>query len=120
MSTALPPLKTGIAAQHPLQRTLQFATRVLTFVDGQEQRTTTSGPALRSWSLSFNQLDEAELWAQELAFVSAQGGARDVAFTDPFDGTEYPMTYFAGEQLELELTNDDSGRTNVEIRESRG
>jgi hypothetical protein len=65
---SFPTLKTGAVAQYPLQTGSRFASQAVQFINGSRQLYRIQGPALRRWSIQFDDLDEGEL-AAVIAFV---------------------------------------------------
>ena len=118
MST-FPALKTGAVTQLPAHRTLQFATDVLQFLDGTEQRFSNYATSCHRWSVSFDVLDEAEL--QNIrSFVQQMNCAVGVfSFTDPWDGTVYTNCSLEGESTTDLLRGPLESGTSMIIRENR-
>jgi hypothetical protein len=114
-----PTLKSGAVAQYPSDRSQNFATNVLRFVDGSEQRFPGYAKALRSWTIRLDLLDESELVALEQFFVSQVGRAGVFAFTDPFDGS-VANCRFGSDQLELTCSDVGAGKSAVVIQEVGG
>jgi hypothetical protein len=54
-----PALRTGAVAQYPSERHMRFSTRVLEFVDGQEQRFREFSRGLRRWVIHLDLLDDS-------------------------------------------------------------
>jgi hypothetical protein len=117
--TSFPRLKTDAVMQYPAARRLQFASQVIRFVDGSEQRYRERGGALRSWEIRLDLLDEAELGALEEFFVANEGAFGSFAFTDPWDGTEHSDCSLEGDSFALVLSGEMRGATSVTVRENR-
>lgn len=115
---AFPALKTGAVAQYPARRAKEFATHVVTFVDGSEQRYREAGSSLHQWELRLNMLDEEELRRLEEFFASMQGHLGDFEFTDPWDGTTYPSCSLDSDELALTLSAESRGGMKLIIREN--
>jgi hypothetical protein len=118
MST-FPVLKTGAVAQYPASRTVEHATRVLTFLDGSEQRFRLTSGAARSWVIRLAVLDETEMSAIEEFLVSRQGRLGSFAFTDPWDGTVYPDCSLESDVNPLTFADVLRGRATLTVRENR-
>ena len=102
------PLKTGAVAQYPLTAQAQFATNVVRFMDGSEQRFPGYATPLRRWTIRLDLLEETELNAA-LGFFRAQSGSAGVfRFTDPADGTVYSNCCFASDSIQTSM--DAAGR----------
>jgi hypothetical protein len=114
-----PVLKTGAVAQYPSDRTRQFSTRVMRFVDGSEQRFPGFGTALRRWAIRLDLLDEAELTTLEQFFESESGRAGTFSFTDPFDGTVYSSCSFDRDDLATEYREKGKGAAMAIVKENR-
>lgn len=95
-----PRLKTGVQAQHPLQRAHECPVRVLTFLDGKEQRFPVRR-GRKSWTIYLDQLDEREAADVEafarLHFVTLE----PFEFTDPATGRKHGPCRLAGSALEV-------------------
>jgi len=110
---SFPTLKTGAIAQYPLTTQVQFATNVVSFMDGSEQRFPAFSSLLRRWTIRLDLLDETELNAT-LEFFRAQSGVAGVfSFTDPADGTVYPSCRFASDAIQTSM--DAAGRCAAAI-----
>jgi hypothetical protein len=114
-----PALKTGAVAQYGSDRTRQFSTQVLRFVDGSEQRFPGYGAPLLQWTIRLDLLDELELANLEQFFEDEGGRAGTFSFTDPWDGTVYPNCSFAGDDLGLQFENVARGKTQIVVKENR-
>jgi hypothetical protein len=110
-----PVLKTGAAAQYPLDFGVRFATQTVRFMDGSHQRFRLYGAGLRRWTLKLDLLDEDEL-AAVIAFVEQQGSA-PFAFTDPITGAVASNCVIAGRQLDVTMKGEMRGQTTVVIEE---
>ena len=112
----LPPLRSGQNAQHPLRRTIRQDVDTISFLDGSEQRCTTSR-LLRQWTITLDLLDEQE--ASALArFVEQQGGTGQFEFRDPVDGVTYPNCSFIQHPWKLESIGPGRMATELVIREN--
>jgi hypothetical protein len=114
-----PKLKTGAIAQYPSERHVQYATRVLAFVGGREQRWREQATAGRRWMLRFGNVDETEM-AELAEFFRVQGGrAGRFSFEDPWSGSVYADCSF--DQEAFTTTVEAEGRLSavVAIRENR-
>ena len=115
-----PTLKTGAVIQYPSRREIRHPTSVLRFVDGTEQRIPESGSGGRRWLISLSRLDTSELEAVEQLFIAVQGRSGSFAFTDPYDGTEYPDCSFEQDDFVLRQTDEGRGEAVLRFRENRG
>ncbi len=70
---SFPLLKTGVEVQYSLVSETQFATDVVLFIDGSEQRFRRYAGPLHRWTVRFDLLDEAEP-TRSLAFFRTQRG----------------------------------------------
>ena len=110
-----PTLKTGAAAQYPLDYGVRFSTQAVRFMDGSQQRFRLYGTGLRRWTLKLDMLDEQEL-GEVIAFVEQQGNA-PFAFTDPATGAVASTCVISGQQLDVTMKSELSGQTTVTIEE---
>ena len=79
-----PALKTGAVAQYGSDRSRQFATQVLRFLDGSEQRFPGYGTALLAWVIRLDLLDESEAGSRRTWPVSL-ALAQKMAALDRFE-----------------------------------
>ena len=116
---SFPLLKTGTAAQYPFVSQTQFATDIVRFLDGTEQRFRRYPTPLRRWTVRLDLLDEAELSASLEFFRTQRGASGTFSFTDPVDGTVYADCSFAADSIRTSL--DAAGRctTTVAIQQNR-
>lgn len=114
-----PRLKTGALAQYGSVEGQRFATRVLRFVDGGEQRFPLRGEAERRWVVKLAQLDEGELAALEELFQALQGSSQEFEFEDPRTGSVYERCRLAEDTLRLNLREGHEGEAEIEIVEVR-
>jgi hypothetical protein len=114
-----PTLKTQSAVQYPFQETQTFATEVLQFLAGDEQRYSTTPGSLRNWKVRLDLLDEAELKAVEEFFVAASGSFTTFSFTDPGTGSAHPNCYIAGDVLAETLSGELRSGVTIVIQEGR-
>lgn len=116
---SFPALKTGVVAQYGSDRSRRFATQVLRFVDGSEQRFPGFGTPLMQWVIRLDLLDEAELANLEQFFEDEGGRAGTFSFTDPWDGTVYASCSFGSDELALEFQEVARGKTQLTVKENR-
>jgi phage-related protein len=114
-----PALKTGAVAQYGSDRSRQFSTQVLRFLDGSEQRFPGYGAPLLQWVIRLDLLDESELENLELFFENEGGRAGTFSFTDPWDGTVYGSCSLGSDDLALGFQEIARGQTQVVVKENR-
>lgn len=114
-----PALKTGAVAQYGSDRSRQFSTQVLRFIDGSEQRFPGYGAPLLQWVIRLDLLDESELENLEQFFEDEGGRAGNFSFTDPWDGTVYANCSFGSDDLALQFEDVARGKTQVTVKENR-
>lgn len=115
----LPLLRTGAVMQYPAVKETRFATGIVRFLDGSEQRYRDYARPLRRWVVRLDLLDEAELAALEDFFVEQDGPFESFAFVDPADGQAYPDCSLEGDEMETEFAGELRGGTKFTIRENR-
>jgi hypothetical protein len=113
-----PLLSTGAVAQYPVSRASTYATEVIQFVDGSQQRSMTRGKVLRRWQLTLTQLNEAELLAIEQFFEAAQGNFGLFTFTDPITGNSVPNCRLQDPNILTQYLTVGSGSAVVIIEET--
>ena len=116
---AFPVLKTGAVIQVPASRVESFATNVVQFMDGGEQRFRTFAQPYHSWNVTFDSLDEAELNNIRIFFQQMNGAVGVFAFTDPWDGTIYPKCSIEAPNLVDLVSGPLQCSTKLTIRERR-
>ena len=115
-----PTLKTGAVLQYPAQREVRFATEVLRFMDGSEQRFREYQVPLRRWMIRLDLLDQGELQAVREFFRTEAGAADSFVFIDPWDGTTHGNCSLEGADIVQQLVDEMKGRTSVTVRQNRG
>lgn len=117
--SVFPALRTGAVTQYPAERATEFATQVLWFVDGSEQRFAERAGPLRRWVVRLDLLDEAELNSLSEFFRSEGGRAGVFAFTDPWDGTTHASCALETDQMVTDLVGEARRSTSLIVRENR-
>lgn len=115
-----PLLSTGVVAQYPVSRAGTYATEIIQFLDGSEQRCMTRGKLLRRWQLTLTQLNDGELLAIEQFFESAQGNFGLFTFTDPITGSSIPNCRLQDSSVLTQYLALGSGSAVVVIEETNG
>lgn len=115
-----PLLSTGAVAQYPVSRASTFATEVIQFLDGSQQRCMTRGKLLRRWQLTLTQLSENELLAIEQFFESVQGNFGLFTFTDPITGNSASNCRLQDPSILTQYLAVGSGSAVVVIEETNG
>ena len=113
-----PVLKTGAVIQVPATRTIQFATDVVQFLDGREQRFRSYVQPYHRWSVKFDALDETELQNIRAFVQQVNGAAGSFSFTDPWDGTVYAACSIEGAVADS-VTGPMQSGTSLFIRENK-
>jgi hypothetical protein len=114
-----PTLKTGAVQQYPAQKSIQFATEIVRFLDGSEQRFRSYESALRRWVIRLELLDEIELHALREFFRNLEGSSGSFSFTDPWDGASHANCSFELDELTEELSDEGRGSTALTVSENR-
>jgi hypothetical protein len=114
-----PQLKTGAICQYPLGRRIRFATEVIAFSDGSEQRYRDYGSGLRAWKVDLSLLDDAEMASIEAFYWANDGGAGTFQFTDPFDSVVYDSCEFGEGPVEFVASGQQRVGMSLIIRERR-
>jgi phage-related protein len=114
-----PKLNTGAVMQYPADRSAEFVTQVLRFVDGAEQRFAGYGTLLHRWVVRLDLLDEDEI-SRLAAFFKLQGGsAGTFSFTDPLDRAVYSSCSFKGDEMTATFNGLSEVKTTLTIVENR-
>ena len=111
-----PKLSTNCIAQYPSTREISCQTRVLTYVDGTEQRFPQVASASIRWIVRLHRATERELAALEDFFINLRGSADKFAFTDPWDGTEHLNCSLDSDTVELRYVAHNVGASTLTIR----
>ena len=114
-----PTLKTGAVLQYPAQKSIRFATGVLRFMGGSEQRFRDYQAPLRRWTIRLDLLDENELHVLRAFFRAESGAAGTFTFTDPWDGTVYLNCSFENHEMSEEILDEVRGTTALTVQENR-
>jgi hypothetical protein len=114
-----PQLKTSAVTQYPALKSLRFQNEALRFLDGSEQRYRDAAGVLHQWVIRLSELDETEMAAFQQFFEDAQGRLGSFAFTDPWDGTQYPDCSLASDDMEWLSAAEMRGRTSLTVVENR-
>ena len=117
--TEFPVLKTGAIMQLPASRTIEFATEIVQFVDGSEQRFRNYGRPCRRWMIGLQALDETEVQGLRNFVVQMNGATGEFSFKDPWDGTMYPSCSIEGGAVADVLRGPMSAAMKLVIRENR-
>ena len=115
-----PTLKTGAILQYPARKEVRFATEVVQFIDGSEQRFREYQTPLHRWVIQLDLLDQGELQGLREFFRAQAGGAGSFVFTDPWNGTTYANCSMEGGDMALQLVDEMKGNTSITVRENRG
>lgn len=113
---SFPKLSTGCIAQYPSAREIATKTRVLTYLDGSEQRFRQLGSVQKRWIVRFQNATEREIAAMEHFFLLLRGSADAFTFTDPWDGREYDNCSLESDQIELRYLAHGQCATALIIR----
>jgi hypothetical protein len=114
-----PLLKTGAVAQYPSSRRATYATSVMKFVDGSEQRFRELSGPVRSWVIRMHQLSAEEIGAVESFFEDRQGEFGSFQFTDPWDGTSYSDCSFDQDELQTDALEESIYQGYLIIRNNK-
>jgi len=114
-----PILKTGVVAQYPASRSIEYRNQSVRFLDGTEQRFRDSAGPLRRWRISLTLLDEAEREALSQFFQDLNGQFGDFSFTDPWDAHEYSNCSLEDNSIEIRSLAELRGATSLTIVENR-
>lgn len=114
-----PTLKTGAVQQYPAQRSIEFATEIVRFLDGSEQRFRSYASALKRWVIRLDLLDEAEMHALREFFRNLEGSSGSFSFTDPWDSTTHLHCSLELDELAEDFSDEGRGSTSLTVTENR-
>ena len=115
---AFPQLKTGAVLQYPARRSVHFATHVVRFLDGSEQRFRSRRSPRRRWIIRLDLLDDDEMSRLEDFFVALQGQCGSFEFSDPWDEIVYPDCSFENGSMERAWAANAAEETVVIVKEN--
>jgi phage-related protein len=118
--SSFPTLKTGAVLQYPAEKEVRFATTVVRFLDGSEQRYRGYQTKLRRWIVRLDLSDQAELHLFREFFRIQAGEGNSFTFTDPWDGAQHTNCSIDGGAMTEQLMDEMKGRTSLVVRENRG
>jgi hypothetical protein len=113
-----PKLKTGVVAQHPSIRALEYRTSVFRFIDSAEQRYREHSARRRRWVIDLSLLDDTELATLFAFFEDVQRGSGLFDFEDPWTGSLVLGCRFENDALTATTQGEFSSDASVAIVES--
>ena len=119
MPAAFPTLKTGAVAQYPATKTNQFASFVVRFLDGADQRYRQFPASLRSWVIKLDMLDETELNSLEQFFVAQEGSFGTFSFVDPWTQATVTNCSLDQDTLQYAVQGELRGTAQLVVVEKR-
>jgi hypothetical protein len=119
MPAQFPVLKTGAVAQYPATNATQFASFVVRFLDGGDQRYRQFPSSLRRWTIKLGMLDEAELNAIEQFFLTQEGRFGTFSFVDPWTQTTFANCSLDQDALDYQVQGETQGSTSLVVVENR-
>ena len=114
-----PKLRTGVVTQYPARRQHVFSTRVLQFIDGNEQRFRLWPGGLRQWVIRLELLTEDELSALRDFHRGRAGRSQSFSFIDPWDDVNYPNCTLEDDDFDAVLQGEERGDVTLMVREAR-
>ena len=119
MPAVFPTLKTGAVAQYPATDSSQFASFVVRFLDGSDQRHRQFPAPLRTWVIKLNMLDETELDALEQFFIAQEGSFGTFSFVDPWTQTTFTNCSLKQDTLQYAVQGEMQGTASLTVMENR-
>jgi hypothetical protein len=119
MPVAFPTLKTGAVAQYPATKTNQFASFVVRFLDGGDQRYRQFPAPLRRWVIRLDMLDETELNALEQFFAAQEGSFSTFSFVDPWTQSTVTNCSLDQDTLQYAVLAELRGTAQLVVVEDR-
>ena len=114
-----PNLRSGAVAQYPFQRHAEFATRVLEFADGTEQRFRRTPGEARRWVIRLELATSQEIDALEEFFRMHDGRLESFEFFDPATGELHKDCSFENALLTVAFGEEERVATRMVIRENK-
>jgi uncharacterized protein (TIGR02217 family) len=115
---AFPELQSGAVAQYPLEHSSEYKTRVLSFVDGSEQRFRQRRAVQRRWLVRLTLLSEGEIATLLTFFTDRKGSYGTFSFRDPWDGRLYENCSFDQDVLGAVFESEGRCTGILTIREN--
>jgi hypothetical protein len=119
MPAIFPTLKTGAVAQYPATKSTQYASFVIRFLDGGDQRYRQYGSPLQRWVIQLNMLDEGELRALDQFFTKQQGRFETFSFIDPWTQSTFSNCSLDQDSLDYALSGVMRGSASLVVVENR-
>lgn len=107
-----------LAFQYPAKRQASYRTQVIQFLGGNEQRYPITA-LLRQWQATPLLLPDREMDVLTHFFALVSGTSNAFEFTDPWDGTTYPVCYFKDNLLKSISTDHNRSNVTFTILEGR-
>ena len=114
--SAFPKLKTQAVAQYPCSRDRIYRTKVLSFIDGREERFRDFSKPLLMWTIDLSLLDRDELAAFEEFFIEQEGALNAFDFTDPWDETVHARCTLENSEVWFRHDGPQAGSTKLVVR----
>ena len=111
-----PRLNNGAIAQYPCSRISEARTRVVSYMDGSEQRVSLGGAPIRRWILRFDGCGAHEMDQLVRFYEQHKGSGQLFEFEDPWTGTVYDKCRFEEDALRLRWAGEMRGQAVVTIR----
>ena len=113
-----PRLSTGAVMQYPSDRSHQYSTRVLKFVDGGEQRYREQSAAAKRWIVRLDALTDGEATDVEQFCLGCQGRFGSFSFTDPWDNTEHADCSLENDVIVIEQAGESRTKIALIVRKN--
>jgi len=115
-----PTLTTGAILQYPSVKRFSYSTRVMTFLDGSEQRFRQYPVQVQFWLVKLDKLTEDEVHKVETFIGMQLTQSAPFLFTDPWDGVEHPDCTIASDDFESAFDLNGRGSLSLVIRNNGG
>ena len=112
-------LKTGAVVQYPATKAVRYASYVIKFIDGTDQRYRDYAAPLERWEIRLDLLDQLELYTLEQFFGTQEARFGTFSFTDPWTQVQHASCSMDQDSMKYELTEETRGRTTVIVVENR-
>jgi hypothetical protein len=117
MPGVFPALRTSALAQYPLWRAASFAADAIQFLDFSRQVYRDLRTAKARWTVSLENLDEAEVAILKGFFEQQRGQWGTFSFNDPWDGSVHSSCSFAQDKFPQKQIGEGRHQTTLTIYE---
>ena len=117
MASRFPRLSSGVVAQHPATRELEFTTEIRRFADLSEQRYREQKRPRRRWRIELDEVNDTEQAVLVNFFHSMRGSFGTFEFEDPWTGSVVENCRFGEDIITVRSDRELAGRITLTVVE---